>query len=32
MKQKLALKISGLTKVYPSGLKALDTVDFSIPL
>ncbi len=32
MKQKLALKISGLTKIYPSGLKALDAVDFSIPL
>ena len=32
MKQKLALNISGLTKVYPSGLKALDAVDFSIPL
>jgi ABC-type uncharacterized transport system ATPase subunit len=30
--QKFALKITGLTKVYPSGLKALDNVDFSIPL
>ena len=27
---KLALSIQNLTKVYPSGLKALDAVDFSI--
>ena len=32
MQSKFALKISWLTKVYPSGLKALDNVDFSIPL
>ncbi len=32
MTQKLALNISWLTKIYPSGLKALDNVDFSIPL
>jgi ABC-2 type transport system ATP-binding protein len=30
--QKFALKITGLTKVYSSWLKALDNVDFSIPL
>ena len=29
--QKFALNIKNLTKVYPSGLKALDAVDFSIP-
>ena len=31
MTKKLALSIKHLTKIYPNGNKALDSVDFSIP-
>jgi ABC-type phosphate/phosphonate transport system ATPase subunit len=32
MKSTLALEIKHLTKIYPNGNKALDHVDFSIPV